>query len=62
MKNYRITENSAETIEFKSLDDKYALVHKSTASLWEVKTIILNKRELLTLYQAIQEEILEGVK
>ena len=66
MKTYTIVANASETIEFKVLEDgyveTYALVHKSTSSPWEVKTIIMNQREVLKLYEAIQEEVLKAVK
>ena len=57
MKTYLIGDSSTEKIEFKVFDDKYALVHKSTSSLWEVKAIILNQREALHFTrQGIRED------
>ena len=62
MKVYPITSNQLEDIELKVGDENYTLVHRvrriGTQELIQSKAIIMNKRELLKLYQAIQEEVL----
>ena len=64
MKQYPISESSTETIVFKVDEERYALVHKLISGKFpfgqgEVyKTIILNRREALKLYQAISEAVL----
>ncbi len=47
------------SLEFRANGDTYALV-----SFYQdqPKTIMLNQREVLSLYQALQDEILKGVK
>lgn len=61
MKTYPISSSPVEEIDFKVGDENYALVrrirHAGSQGLLSSQAIILNKRELLTLYQAIQEEI-----
>jgi len=53
MKTYKIS----ETKEFRANENSYAIVHKyKIAPVYT--TITLDKRELLTLYQAIQDEVL----
>jgi len=64
LKTYLITDNSVEKIELKAEDDTFGLVSTTKAVTSNIrqedvfKAIILNKRELLTLYQAIQEVLL----
>ncbi len=71
MKVYPITENAAETIEFRvestgeksSEGNQFALSQKFKPFVTLTnKTIIMNKREVLKLYQAIQTEVLEEEK
>ena len=63
MKTYPIGESSIEIIEFRANETTYALVHKLKNHVYqlgsEYKTIILNQREILNLYQALQDEILK---
>lgn len=62
MNTYKIADSGTELIEFRANENGFALVRhikKSLGHFDEYKTIILNKREALTLYQAIQEEILK---
>lgn len=66
MKAYPITDNPAEQIEFKVNEGSYALVQRlkepnplaGGRNIKTYKTIIMNQREVLKLYQAIQEEVL----
>ena len=59
MKTYKINDTATETIEFRANESQFALVHKLKSSGGDAyKTIILNQREVLTLYQAIQDEII----
>ena len=64
MKTRIITDNSVEKIEFRAGDEQYDLIHSpkspSLPGWFAPKAIRMNKRELLTLYQAIQSEILNG--
>ena len=61
MKTYLVGESSTEKIEFRANENTYALVHKLKKLVTRkddiYKTIILNKRELMILYMAIQDEI-----
>lgn len=70
MATYPISSTPEEEIDFKVDDGKFALVRrvKRLGSIGYIcpliistDTIILNKRELMALYQAIQEEILGRV-
>ncbi len=69
MKSYTIADSSTEKIEFRANESQFALVQiKKQSEQWingdlaikadVYKTIILNQREVLSLYQAIQEEVL----
>ncbi len=58
MKTYPIGNSLIESIEFRANENTYALVHR-VKSLDVYKTIIMNQREALNLYQAIQDEILK---
>lgn len=55
MKTYMISSNQQEEIEFKADGEKFALVQKFKSRPFadSYKTIILNKREILKLFQAI---------
>ena len=57
-----ISDTSTEKIALVVDDDMFALVHliKVGEDTPKPKTIVMNKRELLTLYQLIQEIILKG--
>ncbi len=58
MKIYLIGESSTEKIEFRANENTYALVHRLKRSPDDIyKTIILNKREIMVLYMALQDEI-----
>ncbi len=60
MKTYPISSNPTEIIDFKVDDDRYSLVQTWKYFLGDYhRTIIMNKREVLNLYQALQEEILK---
>ena len=59
MKTYSIGDSSTETIEFRTNEHQFALVHRIKSSQGDTyKTIIMNQREILNLYQAIQEQVL----
>ncbi len=60
METYLIGKSSIEEIEFRVNETTYALVHKTISSGGGIyKTILMNQREVLNLYRAIQDEILE---
>jgi len=60
IKTYPISIGAHEAIDFRANESQFALVHKTKASTGDTcKTIIMNKREALILYQALQEEILK---
>ncbi len=68
MKTYLINETSTEKIEFRANESSFALVQfnklsKEAKDFYKLKenpykTIILNQREMLNLYQAIQDSVL----
>ena len=59
MKTYSIGKSSIETIEFRANENRFALVHRLKSSPGDTyKTIILSEKEILNLYYALQEEIL----
>lgn len=61
MKDYPISDSATEEIILRVGDEAYALVHVLKSSEGDFrKAIVMNKREVLKLYQAIGEEILNG--
>ncbi len=64
MKDIIISDNAAETIKLIEGDDAVALVHvsKIPEQNYKRQAIILNRRESLNLYRALQEIILGRVK
>lgn len=63
MKVYQIGDSSTESIEFRANDERYALVHRNKLSQDNLyKTIIMNQREVMNLYQALGEVIRHDTK
>lgn len=60
MKSYLISDSGTETIEFRTNESQFALVHKVNPQSGSgiTKTIILNFKELMTLYYAIEDKVL----
>jgi len=62
MKTYLICSNQSKEIELKVDGERFALVHRARHSLLDgshkaTETIVMNKREVLNLYEAIKEEV-----
>ena len=59
MKTYTLSDTGTETIEFNSNESQYALVQKlKQGNGTDYKVIVLNHRELMNLYMAIQDSVL----
>ena len=61
MRNYPITSNPVEDIDFRVDDTRYALVHRLKLTD-KVKTIVLNKEEAIRLFLILNEVLNKGGK